>query len=189
VNIRITRDFGLVLECVPQWLLAMLGEMPRVPERCGWDPAFQDPTGGQSGGEAETLREDWRSLIVPELAEAFRGEFSVYVSDLAAAEACETSPEDGADFEPSAETGPLFRVLVPPAHVEPWFGALNQARLAIEFRCGFGNRRVSARQAAGWDAETIELYQLMWLAATLQEPLLMCLEHQFGGPPADTQSA
>jgi len=67
---------------------------------------------------------DWLEYIVPELEETFHG----HLAHLAAA-------ISAARFEAAGGPGPLW---ITPDDAFHWYSALNQARLALEERFGFG---------------------------------------------------
>ena len=66
---------------------------------------------------------DWDSLVAPELADLFSGQVDHV------AEAVAKAAADGED-----ESGEIF---IPREDARDWYGALNQARLALENRWGF----------------------------------------------------
>ena len=76
------------------------------------------------GIEEPEAAEDWENYVVPELREKFGGQlFKVERAIESAA----------AEF--SGQPGTIY---IPPEDLFSWYGALNQARLGLEARYGFG---------------------------------------------------
>jgi hypothetical protein len=63
-------------------------------------------------------QEDWRDFVMPELAEAFGGQLTVVEKSLRS-------------LQPATGIAELF---ITPQEADAWYGALNQARLALEDR-------------------------------------------------------
>ena len=72
----------------------------------------------------EEVAPDWEEYIIPDLEESFQGELSHVATAIAAAR-----------VECGGKSGPLW---ITRDDAQMWYGALNQARLAIEERYHFG---------------------------------------------------
>jgi hypothetical protein len=72
----------------------------------------------------EEVAPDWEEYIVPDLDETFQGELNHVATAVAAAR-----------VECGGGAGPLW---ITPGDADPWYGALNQARLALEEIHHFG---------------------------------------------------
>jgi hypothetical protein len=125
MKLQATVDGDLVLEEIPAFLLQLLREIPLraaskhpgVEERFLPDPA-----------DDEELREDWKSLVQPELMAGFQSDRETVQADLRGA----TEHQDASALR------------IPNTHANAWLGALNQARLAIAEESGFGEEDMAA---------------------------------------------
>ncbi len=117
-----TLDGGLRIdvETATEWLVleqiapdALAGGAERLPERLG---ALMDEEG------------DWEELVIPELREFFSGQLRHVAEQITNAH--REAEEDGGPAE-----GEVF---IGRDEGEEWYGALNQARLALESRFRFG---------------------------------------------------
>ena len=68
-----------------------------------------------------------------------------------------------------------------PENVESWFGALTQARLAIESRHRFGGVRPEPEELESWPAERQSAFWQTSFYGAIQEGLLFCMEQRM--PP------
>jgi hypothetical protein len=153
-------------------------------------PWLADPVVGEDP-EALEIREDWENFVRPDIMATSQHEVEVLIADLAKAEPMtgdagqpipatdqEETIEDDDDLF-FATMDPGFRIEIPAAHVDAWYGALNQARLAIESRHRFSSRRVSPSELEGMPPEEqLAFWQWITFAAT-QEALLRCMEARF----------
>ena len=76
-----------------------------------------------AGEMAEEVEEDWREYVTPDLQETFDGQLVVLAEAVSSAEVGE----------------PIF---IEREQAEAWYGALNQARLSLEDRYGFGDEEL-----------------------------------------------
>jgi hypothetical protein len=114
--VKIFPDGDLGLEGLGEQLyqiLCAIGE----PSECG-DPRvatrfFPDPL---STGEGDSLLEDWKAFVVPDLQIGFQSARHAVAEDLRRAE----KSEDG-----------LMNFRIPARHIHFWVSALTQARLAL----------------------------------------------------------
>lgn len=153
-------------------------------------PWLADPV---VGGDAEAvgIREDWENFVRPEIMASGQREVEILIADLAKAEPM-TGNEGNAVVSPEAEgaleddddlffakMNPGFMIKIPAGHVDAWYGALNQARLAIESRHRFSSRRVAPSDLEMLPPEgQLAFWQWITFAAT-QEALLHCMEARF----------
>lgn len=153
-------------------------------------PWLAEPVIGEDP-EAIEIRDDWENFVRPDIVANSQREVEILIADLAKAKpmladtpqaaAYPEQPEsiDDDDDLFFAKMDPGFMIEVPGAHVDAWYGALNQARLAIESR-----HRFSSRPVAPSDFETmppdeqLAFWQWTTFAAT-QEALLHCMEARF----------
>jgi hypothetical protein len=153
-------------------------------------PWLADPVVGEDP-EAVEIRDDWENFVRPEIIASGQREVDILISDLAKAEPMagdtghsapspgeeETTEDDDELFFATMDPG--FRIEIPAAHVDAWYGALNQARLAIESRHRFSSRQVSPSELEGMPPEE-QLAFWQWIAfAATQEALLRCMEARF----------
>lgn len=119
--------------------LAMLERLSGVSRDKGSDRFLQpDPMDpGDDSPEARDLRDDWMNLVVPELLDHFDAQISKVAADLDARVPGECGDEflvGFGDHGELPELGGHCNVRIPREHVEDWYGALNQARLALDAR-------------------------------------------------------
>ncbi len=93
------------------------------------------------GGDGDEFNEDWERYVEPEIKELFRSAQETVAGDLkklpsAPASAPGVSQERD-DFAPSSQS-----LEIPRRHAEAWLSVLNQARLIIAARRGFGEREM-----------------------------------------------
>lgn len=155
-------------------------------------PWLADPISGAEDEETAALRDDWENFVRPDLMASSQREVEILIADLAKAEPMGSQtgsappnpdPEGNEDEDDDdlffASMDPGFRIAIPADHVEAWYGALNQARLAIESRHGFSNRRPEPEEMDTLPPEArLAFWQWILFAAT-QEGLLGCLEARF----------
>lgn len=92
----------------------------------GKSGSLADKLGALMAGDPQA--EDWREFVVPDLRDEFDGQLSAVENALSTA-------GDGED------PGELF---IRKDEAERWYGALNQARLALEERYGFAEKEPAA---------------------------------------------
>ena len=91
------------------------------------------------GGDGDEFNEDWERYVEPEIRSLFRSARQTVETDLAPLpETAGNAPV--AVFDPAAFATTSLAVEVPPEHFEAWLSVLNQARLVIAARRGFGER-------------------------------------------------
>ncbi len=160
IGVRITPEGGVLFEGIDPLFLRLLGEIretaelddPRVEARF-----FQSPS---TDPEADELREDWKSLVQPELHTAFGASRDAVEADLRRAESG------------SAKNRSL---LIPRQHIDHWLGALNQARLALHEFHGFSEKEMSSPLHEPTDPREHALLQ-MHVYGLLQEWLVSVLD-------------
>ncbi len=160
IAVRITKEGGVLFEGVDPLFLRLLGEIrssaelddPRVEARF-----FQTPS---TDPENDELREDWKSLIEPELHTAFGAARDAVEADLRRAES--GSPANRS-------------LLIPRPHIDHWLGALNQARLALFEFHKFSEKEMSRSPIEPSDPREHALLQ-MHVYGLLQEWLVSVLD-------------
>ena len=137
----------VVFEEIEPFFVDLLRRLPLSADPTD-DPAAQERLFGEpmpTGGDAAEFNADWREYVEPELRDLFRSARDTVKEDLGklppAADrppsSAATSALDPAAFEPSRH-----RVEIPSRHLEAWLSVLNQARLVIAARRGFGEREM-----------------------------------------------
>jgi len=150
-------DGALMLEEIPPFLFHLLSNIvvrassrdPRVEARFFPDPARD-----------ESLIEDWKSLVQPELQFLFQSARETVQADLRGA-----SEEDG-----------VYSMKIPRKHADAWLNALNQARLAIAEESGFGEEDMASEvEPDPEDERAMALFEIGFLGF-LQECLVRMQE-------------
>ena len=133
----------IVLEEIEPFFLDLLRGLPACADP-GENPAararlFSAPMA--RGGDGDEFNEDWERYVEPEIRELFRSAQETVAEDLATLpSAPSASPEvsqERDDFAPSGLT-----LEIPRRHAEAWLSVLNQARIIIAARRGFGEREM-----------------------------------------------
>lgn len=118
---------GLVLADMDDVSMPILEALPKFARGKGAD-LFLNPSVVRdelaSSDRGREMNEEWAEFVAPDLQSLFDDQLARVVSDLEAA-------------EPSIGVPGAVDVVIPPSHLEAWFGSLNQARLAMnaEFGC------------------------------------------------------
>ncbi len=151
-------DGGFVFEEVEPQLAQLFLAIPAAADPAG-DPAalerlFPAPSPGGDG----VLNEEWGNFVVPELREAF----ATAVTTVAA------------DLQPLRVGGSAW--VVPPAHMDAWLSALNQARLALAARHGVTEQDMDMPAPFPVDSEKEVAVAQIHLYGLLQECLIRHLE-------------
>ena len=93
------------------------------------------------GGDGDEFNEDWERYVEPEIRELFRSTQEIVAGDLAKLPPAAAHPVAGS-FEP-ADFAPTRHALeIPRRHAEAWLSVLNQARIIIAARRGFGEHEM-----------------------------------------------
>lgn len=120
-------------------------------------PAFADPGDNPAarariysapmarGMDGDEFNEDWERYVEPELRSLFRTAQQTVEADLAKLPAL-TATEPMSVFEAGAFTATALTLEIPSKHTEAWLSVLNQARLVIAARRGFGERDMEQEQ-------------------------------------------
>ncbi len=152
----------------------------------------RDPVSGPDDDTTRAVREDWEIFVQPELRSLCETEVAVFLADVATAHPDTLEPSDplhallGNDEEDDAhlffpeEEVPYHQILIRPENVEPWYGALNQARLAIESLHGFGPELPSIQEIEIWPDTRHAAYWQTRVYSAIQNGLLECMEAKFG---------
>ena len=113
---------------VPPVLAGLLRQIPRSVDAES-DAAEERffPSPSLDPGE-EGLRDDWKAHVHPELHHLFQSARQVVAADLRGLQ----------------EEDELFAMEFPIGHADAWLSALNQARLALATRHGFGEKELSS---------------------------------------------
>lgn len=170
MRLRKTENGGFSVRCRNRERNALLrvrmeadrSEVPGAERRL-----FPDPlAGAESVGEnAERFRDEWREFVEDDRRSAFREDLDQFDRDVGRM----VLDADG-----------QWRVEVPPEHVEPWFSALNQARLVMHERHrlpdeGSGDERAASAFARLILEGRLEPYLRYRLYAGIQEWITVTL--------------
>lgn len=196
-----TNDGGLRLIGVSPKYIEMLRRLPAIARGDGAErfrnPDPIDPE--NRSPEARSLRDDWDDLVVPELHEVFDNQHCAVNEVLDKAEpsdfdewlfhqlkhakdiAGDSEEQNGKDDEDSQPPEKMETVdlIIPSALVEPWYGALNQGRLALHARYAesegeFTNSKDSTRSDAWNQARAHYAFY-----SFLQYPLIQLMQLEF----------
>jgi hypothetical protein len=159
IGISVLEDGGILFEGIDPLLHTMLSQIrsaaelddPRVEARF-----YQTPSNEH---DADSLREDWKAFVQPDLHSGF-------------AQARETVEADLRRSTPKAEG--RRSLLIPRRHIDQWLSALNQARLALAEFHGFTEAEMGSQPNDLDDPREyallqINIYGLMqeWLVSLL----------------------
>lgn len=131
----------IVFDEIEPFLLDQLRRLPRYADPAD-DPAaaarlFSAPM--SHGGEGDEFNEDWERYVEPDIRELFQAAQEKVEEDLSPlpdlSEGVPMAAHDPVAFLPTA-----IRLEIPFKHAEAWLSVLNQARLVIAARRGFGER-------------------------------------------------
>ncbi len=133
----------IVLEEIEPFFLDLLRGLPHCADPGDNQAArvrlFSAPM--SPGGDGDEFNEDWEQYVAPEIAELFRSTQEIVLGDLAKLPpANASSPADA--FDPAAFAPTTQALEIPRRHAEAWLSVLNQARLIIAARRGFGEREM-----------------------------------------------
>jgi hypothetical protein len=123
---------------------------PRVEARF-----FPEPSEGD-----DSLAEDWKAFVQPDLHEGFQSARETVAADLRGAKERKTGH---------------FTFTIPKAHIDAWLSALNQARLALAEAHGFGDAEMSRGPRDQSEPRETALFRLM-VYGLLQERLVATLD-------------
>ncbi len=134
----------LVFEDMEPFFVEMLRHLPGDSDpgdnEAARDRLYSDPLGPAEDGDE--FNEDWQNFVQPEIRDLFRSAREMVVEDLAAlpkAAGVELRREKNIiQFDPAAFAPGAFHFKIPMRHAEAWLSVLNQARLVLAARRGFG---------------------------------------------------
>jgi hypothetical protein len=160
IQIRVLEDGAVFFDGIEPLLYKMLCEIrtsaemddPRVESRFYQSPSL-DP-------DTESLREDWKAFVQPDLHSAFASSREAVDADL---RRCLADPQGSRS---------LF---IPKNHIDHWLSALNQARLALVEYHGFSENEMSRQPDNLEDLRDYALLQL-GIYGLLQEWLVSLLD-------------
>ncbi|MFA7344029.1 MAG: DUF2017 family protein [Terrimicrobiaceae bacterium] len=153
MKLTATEEGALDLEEIPPFLFDLLNAAPL--RAASGDPRVENRFYPAPAPD-ETLAEDWKALVQPELRETFLSAREVVLADLRAA----------------SETGEIFSMRIPPHHMDSWLSTLNQARLAIAEENHFGEKDLAEEISPDTaDPRSLSLFQISFYGF-LQECLV-----------------
>ncbi len=136
----------VVFEEIEPFFLDLLRRLPASADPADSSTARERLFGAPMGKAEDGVdfNEDWRQYVEPELRDLFRSAREIVADDLG-----KLPPADGTAVPGAAGTldpaafDPTEQILeIPPNHMEAWLSVLNQARLVIAARRGFGEREM-----------------------------------------------
>ena len=131
----------IVLENLEPFFIDQLRRLPGFADPQD-DPAakarlFSAPM--SRGGDGDEFNEDWERYVEPEIRSLFRTARGTVEEDLASLpEFAGQEPMEA--YDPVAFMPTSAKLEIPLGNVEAWLSVLNQARLVIAARRGFGER-------------------------------------------------
>ena len=147
----------LILEGLPAAAVDLLREIPHAP---ALDHPAADDRLFPAPAEDDALCDDWKSLVEPELQQAFLSARQIVEADLAAAR----------------ETKSGIRLTIPRHHVDAWLSALNQVRLALAAAHQLGEKEISSHEIPDDGSPAGAALLRIHFFGQLQEMLLASLE-------------
>ena len=137
---------SLVFEEVEPFFVELLRRLPADADPADHPAArerlFSDPIGPAEDGDE--FKDDWQEYVQPEIRDLFRSAREMVTEDLDAlppAAGIELKREkEIIQFDPAAFAPGRYAFRIPDRHSEAWLSVLNQARLVIAARRGFGER-------------------------------------------------
>lgn len=159
IGIRVLEDGGILFEGIDSLLFQMLTQIrttaelddPRVEARF-----YQTPSNDPS---ADSLREDWKAFVQPDLHSGFAASRETVDADLRRS-----------TLDPEGNRS----LLIPRRHIDHWLSALNQARLALAEFHGFTDAEMGRQPSEFADPREyallqVNIYGLMqeWLVSLL----------------------
>lgn len=137
----------IVLEEIEPFFLDLLRSLPASSDP-GDHPAararlFSAPMA--PGSDGDEFNDDWKDFVEPELAELFQSARDIVIGDLAQLPSPASQPPVG-PLDPAAFVPSPVALEIPHRHAEAWISVLNQARLSIAARRGFGESEIEE----GW---------------------------------------
>ena len=136
---------ALVLDRIEPFFVDQLRRLPHLADPAD-DPAarsrlFSAPMA--RGVDGDEFNEDWERYVAPELRSLFRTAQQNVEEDLAPLPEA-AGPETVGVFDPAAFEPTSVQLEIPVKHLEAWLSVLNQARLVIAARRGFGERDMNS---------------------------------------------
>lgn len=151
-------DEVLVIRRMDAFLAELLKQLPAAadPQK---DPKALERLYPKPSDDRE-LNDEWQDFVQPGLKELFQSAIVTVAADLASL---------------SSEDDEASRLRIPLAHADQWLSTLNQARLSIAERNGFGEAEISAPTLPVLrSSRDLQLFQLHFYGL-LQELLLRAL--------------
>ena len=145
---KLRRDAGqdapIVLEEIEPFFLDLLHRIPASADpgdnAAAAERLFAEPVAAE---DDDDFNEDWQAYVEPEIRDLFRSASEIVSGDLRALPPTDSSRDlnefvfDPALFVP---TDQIFEL--PRQHIDAWMTTLNQARLVIAAKQGFGEREM-----------------------------------------------
>ena len=135
----------LILDRIEPFFVDQLRRLPGLADPSD-DPAarsrlFSAPMA--RGADGDEFNEDWERYVEPEIRSLFRSAQQAVEEDLAPLPA-PVGQEPIGVFDPAAFAPTSLKLEIPVKHLEAWLSVLNQARLVIAAKRGFGERDMNS---------------------------------------------
>jgi hypothetical protein len=200
MRIRRVKSKGLVFSRLPASQVRLLQQIPVHADPAGSSGAeerlYQSPVRTVLDDTDDELVNDWNDHVLPDLRESFTRQLECVTEDLRAvrrerhlpppaAEAVRessTTREDEHEHEhededehedeglPAGEES--YELVIPPEHIDAWYGALNQARLVMQERYKFPEVESLAAIVALLTSENLKPYLTSRFYTQIQAALL-----------------
>jgi hypothetical protein len=198
MRIRRLKSKALVLSRLPASQLRLLQQIPVHADPAGSpaaeDRLYQTPVRAPLDDTEDEINDDWNEHVVPDLRSDFARQMDCVVDDLRAARRERNPPraeeervrekksardedEDEYEHEDEHEDEPergaeTYEVVIPPEHIDSWYGALNQARLVMQARYNFPEIESLAAVVALLASENLKPYLTARFYTEIQAALL-----------------
>ena len=131
----------IIFDRIEPFFLEQLRRLPRLADPADDSAAkwrlFSAPMA--RGMDGDEFNEDWERYVEPEIRSLFRTAQQTVEEDLAPLPDGSGQEPIGI-FDPAAFVPTSIQLEIPVKHLEAWLSVLNQARLVISARRGFGER-------------------------------------------------
>jgi hypothetical protein len=198
MRIRRLKSKALVLSRLPASQLRLLQQIPVHADPAGSPAAeerlYQTPVRTPLDDTEDELNDDWNEHVVPDLRSDFARQMDCVVDDLRAARRERNPPrgegervreenrerdeaegeheDEDEDEHEDGRGGESYQVVIPPEHIDSWYGALNQARLVMQARYNFPEVESLAAVVALLASENLKPYLTARFYTEIQGALL-----------------
>lgn len=146
---KLRRDAGqsaaIVFEDIEPFFLDLLHRIPASADpgdnAAAAERLFADPVAAED--DEDDFNEDWQTYVEPEIRDLFRSASEIVSGDLQTLPSTDSSRTlDEFVFDPALFVSTDQTFELPRQHIDAWMTTLNQARLVIAAKQGFGEREM-----------------------------------------------